>query len=145
MPLLLSCRNLPRMQTRTTKTCKVCGDEFNAWSNAQRLNRFCGPVCAAKWGAYQRDRKRDASNRKELAKRKEALKTLGETLLKAAQAAVNLYIRRARRRQGLHSPWSRLRTQCSGMASGMDCGHLQVKWCGTSSFCAYASTLRNSA
>ena len=80
------------MQTRTTKTCKVCGIDFEAWSQAQRLNRFCGPVCAARWGAYQRDRKRDAANRKELAKRKEALKTLGQWT-KEAQSAVNLYIR----------------------------------------------------
>ena len=107
------------MQTLTAKTCKVCGIDFEAWSQAQRLNRFCGPVCAARWGAYQRDRKRDAANRKALAKRKEALKTRGD-FVKAAQIAFNGFIRQRDEGRGCISCGANPVQRYGG---GMDCGH----------------------
>jgi hypothetical protein len=107
------------MQTRTRKACKVCSKEFEAWSTYQRINRFCGPVCAAKWGEYQRDKKRAAAFRAETRRKREALKTTGD-YVKEAQKAFNQFIR-AR-------DYAKPCISCGAISAdrfggGVDCGH----------------------
>jgi len=80
------------LRAKAEKRCKVCGVQFTAWSAAQRLNRFCGPQCAAKWGQAKRDQQRAKVSRDDLRARREALKTKGD-YVKEAQAAFNSYIR----------------------------------------------------
>lgn len=74
------------------KICKVCAEEFNAWSAAQNLNRFCGPVCAAKWGHEKALKRRLTAARQDRVKARERLKTRSDRT-RDAQTAFNAFIR----------------------------------------------------
>lgn len=77
---------------RKAKACKVCQEVFQPWSNMSPLNRFCSPFCAAKWAGMKRDEKRLKAQKREIAQRKESLKTTNDWV-KEAQVAFNAYIR----------------------------------------------------
>jgi hypothetical protein len=81
-----------RLTANKVKVCKVCGHNYEAWSAARALNRFCGPVCAAKFGQAKRDEERAKARRLANRKAREALKTRGDWV-REAQAAVNAYVR----------------------------------------------------
>jgi hypothetical protein len=105
------------------QSCKVCGKSFQAWSQVQRFNRFCGPVCATDWAQEKALKARLMAERKSKAKARERLKTRSEWL-REAQAAFNGFIRV--RDYGLpciscgSSPHQRY-------GGGADCGHYRSR------------------
>lgn len=85
-------RRKARLTANKVKVCKVCGHKYEAWSAARALNRFCGPVCAAKFGQAKRDEERAKARRLANRQAREALKTRGDWV-REAQSAVNSYVR----------------------------------------------------
>ncbi len=94
-PCLDSMESEARKLLRTkpkAKTASSAARPLQPWSSMNTLNRFCGPVCAAQWSAMKRDKDRVKAQRKERARARESLKTLGEWT-KEAQVEFNKYIR----------------------------------------------------
>lgn len=107
------------MNVSATKTCKVCAEEFTPWSEAQRLNRFCGPLCAAKWGHEKALKRHLTAARKERAKAREKLKTRSDWT-REAQTAFNAFIRARDCGKPCISCGSMPEQRYGG---AMDCGH----------------------
>lgn len=74
-----------KKKTLKAKKCAVCRELFQPF---QSLQKVCSPKCASDYARGQRTK----AERRELKKRKQALKTNGE-LLKEAQREFNRYIR----------------------------------------------------
>lgn len=80
------------LKTKKEKTCKVCAVKYTAWTDQARINRFCSPHCAAKWGHEKATELRLKAMRKERREAKEKSKTRSDWQ-REAQAAFNKYIR----------------------------------------------------
>lgn len=120
------------MQTRNAKTCKVCAEQFQSWSSAQRLNRFCSPHCAAKWGLEKNTQRRLKAQRKERREAKEKLKTRSDWQ-REAQVAFNAFIRE--RDYGKPCISCGTFEQQRWRASHFDCGHYRST--GSAPHCRY--------
>ena len=76
--------------SKRTKTCRNCGTEFLAYFN--KTQKACSVACAAALGKVKTAKDAARVERKDIAKRKEALKTRQQWLAEAQQA-FNEFIR----------------------------------------------------
>lgn len=75
--------------SKRTKTCRNCLAEFLPFQSTQKV---CGIACASEVGKEKTIRDNARAERKDIAKRREAMKTRSDWL-KEAQQAVNAYVR----------------------------------------------------
>lgn len=115
-----------RAKPKQYKACRECGIEYRAWSSMSSLNRFCSPVCAAKWSQRKAAERRLMAERMAHRQAKAKVQTERQKLGKLhekARKAFNEFIRERDYDRpcivyGTHEPKDGL---------GWDAGHFKAK------------------